>query len=184
MRFLALISIVAACASLLAALLPVYSDWLLLTVPTLLASLYLLARHRPPKVIKRIVVDASNVMYWLDNTPKIDTLRDVLQALKAQGFTPGTIFDANAGYLLAGRYLDDGELARLLGLPIHNVVVVQRGTPADPMILRAARDLGAAILSNDQYRDWVSDHPEIKTPGHLIKGGYKDGALWLGLPAA
>lgn len=189
MGFLILIAATSSALTIAALWLPGMSDWLLLSAPTLLASLLLLLRHRrrsPSKARKDkkpIVVDASNVMYWQDNTPKLETLRSVLRELVAKGYTPGAIFDANAGYLLTGKYENDRALARLLGLPIDRVVVVEKGTPADPLILRAARDLGAPILSNDRYRDWAGDHPEIETPGQLIKGGYKNGALWLGLPA-
>jgi hypothetical protein len=61
-------------------------------------------------------------------------------------------------------------------------MVVPKGTPADPTILAAARDLGAPVLTNDRYRDWAEAHPEIRTPGHLIRGGYRDGGLHLDLP--
>ena len=43
-------------------------------------------------------------MYWRDNTPRLDTLREVLSELAARGYAPGIVFDANAGYLLSGRY--------------------------------------------------------------------------------
>jgi len=36
-------------------------------------------------------------------------------------------------------------------------------------------------VTNDRYRDWAEAHPEIKEPGHLIKGGYRDGKVWLDL---
>jgi hypothetical protein len=72
-----------------------------------------------------------------------------------------------------GRYRHHGDFARLLGLPETHVMVVPKGTPADPMILQAARDLGARIVTNDRFRDWVDDFPEIATPGHLISGGYR-----------
>jgi len=129
-----------------------------------------------------IVVDGSNVFYWKDNTPSLDTLREVIATLRTQGYDPGVVFDANAGYLLTGRYQHDGALGRLLSLPEKNVMVVPKGTPADPMILAAARDLGAPILTNDRYRDWAEAHPEIRTPGYLIRGSYRDGQLRIDLP--
>jgi hypothetical protein len=91
------------------------------------------------------------------------------------------MFDANAGYKLAGQYLHDGALGRQLGLPKDRVMVVPRGTPADPMILTAARDLNARIVTNDRYRDWIETYPEINNPGHLIRGGFRNGQLWLDL---
>jgi hypothetical protein len=128
-----------------------------------------------------IIVDGSNVLYWRDNSPQIDTLRDVLRHLRERGYSPGVVFDANAGYRISDRYQDDGDLCAMLGLPIDRVVVVHKGMVADLTILAAARDLRARIVTNDRYRDWADQHPEVREPGHLIRGGYRDGALWLAL---
>ena len=49
------------------------------------------------------------------------------------------------------------------------------------MILAAARDLGAKIVTNDRFRDWADQHPEVHRPGHLIRGGYASGRIWLDL---
>ena len=131
-----------------------------------------------------IVVDGSNVMYWRDGTPQIDTVRAVIGRLRDLGYTPGVVFDANAGHLLEGRYRHDHAFGRMLGLPEERVMVVPKGSPADPVILTAARDLGARIVTNDRYRDWAADHPEVATPGQLVRGEYRDGALWLDLAPA
>ncbi|MCL6283847.1 hypothetical protein M3P21_09930 [Ruegeria sp. 2012CJ41-6] len=131
-----------------------------------------------------IVLDGSNVMYWKDGTPQIDTVREVVDHLTRLGYAPGVMFDANAGYLISGTYRHDEPLSRMPGLPEERVMVVPKGVPADPYILTAARDLGAGIVTNDRYRDWVDDHPEITKPGHLIRGGYRSGRLWLDLGVA
>ena len=34
-------------------------------------------------------------------------------------------------------------------------------------------------VTNDRFRDWADVHPEVREPGHLIRGGYRDGVLWL-----
>jgi hypothetical protein len=127
-----------------------------------------------------IVVDGSNVMHWQDETPRIATVQAVVQELTRRGFAPGVVFDANAGYKLEGRYLGPRDLARRLGLPEDQVMVVPKGTPADPWLLSAARQFGARVVSRDRFRDWAADHPEVNQPGFLIRGGYRDsGALWL-----
>lgn len=131
-----------------------------------------------------VIVDGSNVMYWKGDTPQIDTVREVLDRLAALGFTPGIVFDANAGHLLAGKYLHHAAIAELLGLAEDRVMVVNKGTPADATILAVARDLGARIVSNDRFRDWLDQHPEVDRPGALIRGGFEDGALWLALEDA
>ena len=133
----------------------------------------------PPAKPKWILVDGSNVMYWRDRTPQLDALRAVIGHLTAQGYTPGVVFDANAGYLIAGKYQHHGAMGALLGLPEDRVMVVGKGEPADTVLLAAARDLGAQIVTNDRYRDWAEAHPEVNAPGHLIKGGFRDTGLWL-----
>ena len=30
-----------------------------------------------------------------------------------------------------------------------------------------------------RYRDWAEAHPEVTTPGQVIRGGFRGGALWL-----
>ena len=188
---------------------PGQSDLLLIAVPSALAGLYLFLRawpaphgpHGPDgrsaghagrlpwrteatRPANYIVVDGSNVMHWQDNTPRLSSLRAVLDHLTALGFTPGVVFDANAGYKIGDRYQHDGALGKMLGLPAERVLVAPKGTPADPLVLASARDLGARIVSNDRFRDWVEHHPELTEPGHLIRGGFTDGKLWLDLDPA
>jgi hypothetical protein len=174
------------------------ADLLLIAGPCAIAAAILLARaamrprpllrdHRdapaPPPPANPILVDGSNVMHWKDGAPEIATLRAVVDRLRDMGFNPGVVFDANAGYKVAGRYLDDAPLADLLDLPADRVLVVPKGTQADTILLRAARDMGARIVTNDRYRDWAEAHPEVARPGHLIRGGFRDGQLWLALEA-
>ena len=89
------------------------------------------------------------------------------------------MFDANAGYLVSDRYLNEWNFSKLLGVSKDNVFVVPKGTPADPYILKAAREMDLRIVTNDRFRDWEKDFPEIRKTGHLIKGGYRSGKLWL-----
>jgi hypothetical protein len=140
--------------------------------------------RRPAKGARFILVDGSNVMHWRDNTPAIQPVREVISSLKAQGFTPGVVFDANAGYKLEGRYRNHYKLAKRLGLPHEQVMVVPKGEPADPMILRAARDYGGRVVSQDRFRDWEGDFPELRRPGFRVRGGYEGGKLWLDLSDA
>ena len=126
---------------------------------------------------KAVIIDGSNVMHWQDGTPDLATVRLVIEALTRKGFSPGVVFDANAGYLLTGKYQHDQSLSRALGLPENRVMVVPKGTPADPTILTAARDMQARVVTNDKFRDWVGDYPEIRNPGHLIRGDIKNGQV-------
>lgn len=161
---------------------PGASDGLLLAAPAALASLILLIRAwfaRRRGRARHVIVDGSNVLHWQDNQPRLAPVAEVIARLTAQGLTPSVIFDANAGYKLGGAYMHDQALARALGLPAGRVMVADRGTPADPLILSAARDSGARIVTNDRYRDWLAEYPLAGEPGRLIRGGYRDGQLWL-----
>ena len=89
---------------------------------------------RPDRDRNWILVDGSNVMHWEDNTPHVEPLRRVVTALKAQGLDPGVVFDANAGWKLFGRYMGEGELSQIIGLPQDQVLVVPKGSPADPWL--------------------------------------------------
>lgn len=131
-----------------------------------------------------ILIDGSNVMHWRDNTPNLEPVRAVVASLQAQGYTPGVVFDANAGYKLEGRFRNHYKLAKRLGLPHEQVMVVPKGEPADPLILRAARDYGGRVVSQDKFRDWESAFPELRRPDFRVNGGYMGDRLWLDLPAA
>ncbi|AHM05889.1 hypothetical protein roselon_03647 [Roseibacterium elongatum DSM 19469] len=183
--FLLVLSLAGLAAALV---LPGLSDLVLITGPSALASLFLLlrgwgVRRRPGGAGKAgyIVIDGSNVMHWADGTPRLDPVQEVVRHLERRGFTPGVVFDANAGYLLSGRYQHDHAFEKLLGLPRDRVMVVDKGTPADPTILRAASDMTARVVSNDRYRDWAAEFPQIRQPGFLVRGGYSGGQLWLDL---
>jgi hypothetical protein len=155
---------------------------LLLGALFLLVWLWRIWTRKPPvpDLPKRwILVDGSNVMHWQDNAPSLDPLHRVVEHLTALNYAPAVVFDANAGWKLFDRYLDDGDLARLLLLPEPQVLVVPKGTPADPFLLATARDLGARIVTNDRYRDWAETYPQVTEPGFLIWGGMKSGKLWL-----
>ncbi|MCB1338508.1 MAG: hypothetical protein KDK10_13965 [Maritimibacter sp.] len=161
--------------------LPGWSDLVMIAGPSAFASLYLLLRalRGPSGTAVPVVVDGSNVMYWRDGTPQFETLIEVLARIRAEGMQPGVVFDANAGHLLFGRYMGDRDFARRLKLPQNRVLVVANGTPADPTILGAARDMGARIVTNDRFRDWAEAFPEVTTPGHLIPGRFEAGKLRL-----
>jgi Zc3h12a-like Ribonuclease NYN domain len=137
------------------------------------------ARPRKPRLGHWVLVDGSNVMHWKDKTPQIDTVRAVVRELQARGLNPAVVFDANAGWKLQGRYQGDREFAKILGLPLGQVYVVPKGEQADPYLLATARDLGARVVSNDRFRDWAGQAPEVATSGFLIRGGERDGRVWV-----
>ncbi|MFD3189750.1 hypothetical protein ACFMPD_05680 [Sedimentitalea sp. HM32M-2] len=137
--------------------------------------LILIARRRRQE--RFIVVDGSNVMHWQDGQARIETVRKVLQELSRQGYVPVVWFDANAGYKIGQRYLGPHALAKALGISARQVFVAPKGTPADPLLLAAATHLQARVVTNDRFRDWVSEHPQIEDDGFLIFGAMRQGEV-------
>lgn len=136
-------------------------------------------KKKATKPTRPVLIDGSNVMHWKDGEPDIQVVQKLVFALEKSGYHPGVIFDANAGYKLFDRYLDDAPLAHALGLPEDQVLVSPKGQPADVFLLNAARDMAAPIVTNDRFRDWLDDFPEFAEPGRLIQGGYRKGAPYL-----
>jgi hypothetical protein len=140
-------------------------------------------RHRASRPKRPLaVVDGSNVMHWRDNTPQVGPVVEVMDQLDRRGFDAGVIFDANAGYKLTGRYVHDGLFGAMLGVNAERVLVVPKGTQADPFLLTHASDTGAIVISNDRFRDRIADYPALDQPGRLVRGGWRDGKVWLDLP--
>lgn len=158
----------------------------LMLVAVALAVVFLVLWARRPRVAvvttrdeAWVLIDGSNVMHWQDGVVALTPLTEVIGRLKELGYVPGVVFDANAGWKLAGRYLHDSDLARLLGLEPRQVLVVPKGTQADSYLLETAREFGVRIVTNDRYRDWAVAHPEVLEPGFLVRGGMRDGRAWL-----
>lgn len=187
MPFLLLLLALSALGTFASLTIPGQSDWLLLSLPCAVASLVLLGlRNRTtvrPAPKRWVIIDGSNVMHWDGGTPDLRPVQDAIRALTRAGFTPGVVFDANAGYKLQGRYLNDRDLSRLLNLPRDRIMIVPKNTPADPMILTAARDYAARVVTRDRFRDWIDTFPEIRQPGFLIAGRYEGDTLLLDLSA-
>lgn len=184
MRFLLFFFGLSVCGLIATLSYPAFADWVLVAGPCVVASAILLLGKwlRTVKDPKNwAVVDGSNVLHWRDGVPDIATVRDVVDALIATGLTPGVVFDANVGYKISDRYMKDKTLAALLGLPVDRVMVAPKGTPADTLVLQVARDLGATIVTNDRFRDWADDYPDVLQAKELVRGGYRNGAVWLSL---
>ncbi len=188
MPFLILLLAVSLGGVLAALTLPQWSDLLLIAGPSAVIAIILLqvawirrSRRARKAATKWVILDGSNVMHWKGGKPAIATVLEVTRYLSQRGFTPGVVFDANAGYLISDNYLHDSGFSRLLELPKDRVMVVPKGTPADPVILAAARDHGARVVTNDLFRDWAEEFPEVHNPEFVIRGGYRSGKLWLNL---
>ncbi len=158
---------------------------LALTAAFAAALLLLRALWRPRKPkpkLRGIMVDGSNLLYWADTTPRLDSVAAVLRLLEGHGFTPLVCFDANVGYLVGTRYMGPGILAGRLALHPDQVVVADKGTPADPLLLDMATRKDLLVVSNDRFRDWAGRYPQVTMPERLVRGGIQNGRANLILP--
>lgn len=149
----------------------------------LIVSLVFARRKRSRDTRTWMLVDGSNVMHWADNTADLNSVRMVVDRLRENGFRPAVIFDANVGYKIIGRYMNEGALAQVLNMPRNDVLVSPKGKPADPILLEFAEKHGAQIVTNDQFRDWQNDFAAGTAAQNLIKGRIRNGRLHLNLPA-
>lgn len=131
-----------------------------------------------------VLIDGSNVLYWQGGEPTIEAVRLVLRAVEERGLRPLVGFDANIGYLVAGRFLGAGDLAALLDLPPYQVSVAPKGKPADPLLLGEAARLDARVITNDRYRDWARKFPQVARPGFLVRGCIRGSTADLDFAAA
>lgn len=141
----------------------------------------LLRRRRKSHARRLAIIDGSNLIYWRDQHCSLQPVQEAIAILRKAGFRPCVIFDANAGYLVADRYLDGGAFAKRLGLSEQNAHVVPRGQPADPFILQLARESGGIVVSRDRFRDWKEAFSDETKPERVVRGGYRDGVLALDL---
>ena len=135
-----------------------------------------LPKKRRGTATPNVVVDGSNVMHW-GGDPSAMVLRRVIASIQERGQIPIVFFDANVGYKLADRYLDDVEMARMIGVPADQVLVVEKGVVADDRILAVAKARDLPVISNDRFRDWRVAHPWVGKKGRMMRGTYKQGSV-------
>ncbi|QUJ76659.1 hypothetical protein KDD17_00860 [Sulfitobacter albidus] len=115
----------------------------------------------------RILVDASNVLFWQGGGARLDTLKIVASALCARRFVPELIFDFRVGLAVE-------EVALHLGLDAHCVQIAPEGAAADALLLDRAEQSGAQIVTRDQYRDWRDNYPALRrdwlVSGRIVGG--------------
>jgi hypothetical protein len=109
---------------------PVLSDWFLLALLMVIASLFLFIRAALRKPRHWVVIDGSNVMHWgQSGTPALAPLHATIRDLHSVGVIPVVWFDANVGYKLKDRYMGPYAMARALDLPLGQVQLAPSGTP-------------------------------------------------------
>ena len=104
-----------------------------------------------------MIVDASNVAHSTEKTaPRLTNVRLVRDRLTTDGMTPILVADAALRH-----QIDDAEGYEAL-VKAGEIQQAPAGTDADYFILSFARELDAAVLSNDRFKDRIASFPEVK----------------------
>ena len=92
----------------------------------------------------------------------------ITRALVARRFAPVVYFDNSIHAYLGKQAL--GELSAL-----GQVIVVPKGTQADPELLDAALSARCQIVTNDRFNDWRKAYLSLRNDtlvtGRIVKGG-------------
>jgi hypothetical protein len=105
---------------------------------------------------ERVIVDASNVAHSTEGVASLANVRLVRDRLTQDGLTPILVADAALRH-----QIDDAPNYEGL-VKAGEIKQAPAGTDADYFILSFARELGAAVLSNDRFKDRISHFPEVK----------------------
>lgn len=123
----------------------------------------------PAESSKKIaVVDGANVAYEATGgMPQLSQLVEMRQTLVEQGFDPVVIVDASLHHEID----DPDQLEGLLDQ--GSVLQAPAGATADYFVLEVAAELGAIVVSNDQFEQYRSDYPwieERRVPYMIVRG--------------
>ena len=111
--------------------------------------------HRAPPT--RAIVDGSNVAHSTEGErPRLRNIILVRDKLREEGMEAILVVDA----ALRHRIDDPAGLERLVDA--GEVNQAPAGTDADYFILSFARELDAAIVSNDRFKDRIAAFPEAE----------------------
>lgn len=107
---------------------------------------------------KVAIVDGANVAHievTAKGNPKVTNLIAVRQVLVERGYEPIIIVDA----ALRHRIDDADHLEALINK--QQVRQAPAGTDADYFVIKIADEENAVIISNDQYNDYLEEHPWV-----------------------
>ena len=105
---------------------------------------------------KTALVDGSNVAHSTEHgPPRLANIRLVLEKLREENFEPVVVVDA----ALRHQIDDPKQYERMVEQGL--IRQAPAGTDADFFILSFARELDAAVVSNDRFRDRETAFPEI-----------------------
>ena len=117
---------------------------------------------------RAIFIDGSNCLFWQSGQRREDAPLLITRALIARRFAPVVYFDNSIRLHLGGPTLD--SLAALA-----QVIVVPKGSQADPHLIETALAAQCQIVTNDRFHDWRKIYPRLRNDtlvtGQIAKGG-------------
>ena len=106
---------------------------------------------------ERVIVDASNVAHASEKTSaRLANVRLIRDRLTEDGMTPILVADAALRH-----QIDDADGYEAL-VKAGEIQQAPAGTDADYFILAFARELDAAVLSNDRFKDRIAHFSDVK----------------------
>jgi len=115
-----------------------------------------------------IYIDGSNCLFWQSGQRCEDAPLLIIRALVSRRLAPVVYFD-NSIHLHLGAQALDGIAA------LGQVIIVPKGSQADPKIIEAAVAARSQIVTNDRFHDWRKVYPFLRNDtlvtGHIAKGG-------------
>jgi hypothetical protein len=102
------------------------------------------------------IVDGSNVAHSSEGRARLQNITLVCEKLQEEGFDPVVVADA------ALRHQIDDEQAYEAMVDDGRIRQAPAGTDADYFILSFARELDAAVVSNDRFKDRLAAFPEAR----------------------
>jgi hypothetical protein len=103
------------------------------------------------------IVDGSNVAHSSEgDRARLENIKLVCDKLEEEGFDPVVVADA------ALRHQIDDEAGYEAMVEAGRIRQAPAGTDADYFILSFARELDAAVVSNDRFKDRLTAFPEAR----------------------
>jgi hypothetical protein len=105
---------------------------------------------------RKALVDGANVAHASESDARLRNIQLICSKLEEEGYEPIIVVDAS----LRHRIDERGEYERMV--EAGEIRQTPAGTDADYFILSFARELDAAIVSNDRFRDRIDAFPDAR----------------------
>jgi len=124
--------------------------------------------------LQPIVCDALNVAYWIGHPPDLRLPLALMAELLQRDRQVFLYFDASAPHKLT-----EVDRPVYTFLRAHrDVIEVPSGKPADRLMLKHARSIGAAVVSRDKFRDQRRRFRRlVDDPSRLLSGAVSGNVL-------